>query len=128
MILGETLFKSSTAYYSPWVQQQGDAATFATQLIAVSATGTLNCVIETKNATDADTAATVPTGGTITLSGSVPQTGTVRVSALKQLLRFRYDVGGASSSDWVHHHVLPPAWERNGATVTASGTSPQNPT
>ena len=109
MIIGQTIFKSATSYYSPWFPRQGDAATFAAQSVAISATGTLKVVIETKNLEDVDTAAVAL--GTITLSTTTP--GTVRVSGLKELVRFRYDMTGSASTDWSHFRVLPPAWEAN---------------
>lgn len=104
MIIGQTVFAGT--YYSPWFPRRGDAAVFAGEVIA--ATGSMMLNVEHKNSEDADSAAAV-LGSAIISSG----VGTVSVTGMKELVRFKYFVG--TSGNWVHFRVLPPAWRLNGA-------------
>lgn len=116
MIIGQTIFSNgANAYFSPWFPRQGDSGVFAGEVIA--ATGTLTVGVQTKNRSDTDPTAITGAGsgtlGSFSLTSAAPLTGTVPVSAMKELVRFYYVVTGADK--WVHFRVLPPAWKANGA-------------
>ena len=117
MILGEMLMTGTTAR-GPWFRRLGDAVTFFCDAVAIAATTEMEISIETKNTEDADSAATSPVLPPLASSWIVNATGSssIRVSALKELVRFQYIVsftGGGGGQGFIHFRMPPPAWEVN---------------
>ena len=108
MIIGQTVFAAGS-YYSPWFPRQGDAATFACESIAVNG-ATLAITVQHKNMDTADSGAT--TAGTFS-SITTATTTTQRVTALLELVRFKYVLTGADNTKWIHFRMLSPSWETN---------------
>ena len=112
MIIGVTIHNGLTAY-SPWFPRQGNAATFAMEVIGISG-ATLTVTVHTKNTEDADNSGTqAATGGSFSAVTTAPQQPVKRNYDLKELVRFQYVVTGSNAYDWVHFRMLPPAWEKN---------------
>jgi hypothetical protein len=106
MLVGVTLIKSSTAYYSPAFGRGGEKGLFAVDCLNLEGTATLDIDIEHKNREDTSwtTAETFAQIGAVEFSSR-------EVSALKEQLRLKYTVGGASPSSFVHFFVYAPTWK-----------------
>jgi hypothetical protein len=111
MFIGQ-LALSGLVAYSAWFPRGADKGTFLCELISKSSTGTLDIDIEHKNATDADSAATVAGSFTqITATGVAPKEIT---AGFKELVRYKFTVGsGGTADDWVIFQMLDPSWRRN---------------
>ncbi len=95
-------------YYGPWFPRQGDAATFVCETVFANSP-TAKVYIETKNSADADPSA----GGTeLAVSNTAGASSYVRVTALKELVRYRYSIAGTVDK-WIHCRMLEPCWETN---------------
>lgn len=105
MVIGTTLMKSATAYYSPTFGRGGLSALFSCQVLQVGTAGLLDIEVEHKNMED--------TGFTVLGSFSqfaAADVDSVDASAIKEQLRFKYTVGGAQAYSFVHFNMLAPAW------------------
>jgi len=104
MLIGTLLMKHASAYYSPTFGRGGLAAVFSCEVL-LGTTFTLDIDIEHKNAEDT----------TFTLLGSFTQFAAAGVdiknlTGIKEQVRFKYTVGGATASSFVHFNMLAPAW------------------
>ena len=104
MVIGITLFKNTTAYFSPTFGRGGLAAVFSCEALLGTAF-TLDIDVEHKHAEDT----------TFTTLGSFTQiaaegVGTKNLTGIKEQVRFKYTVGGATASSFVHFNMLAPAW------------------
>jgi len=107
MIIGTTLLMlDGNPYYSPAFPKGGDAATFAVQVSHISAT---SLTVTVQHRTSEET--TWSDAGTFTGLTAVG-IGTKDISALKELVRFKFVVAGASDTG-VHVFVSPPSWRPN---------------
>ena len=107
MIVGTTLFKlNGDPYYSPQFSRGGNSATFSIEIFQLAgASVALACDVEHKNAED--------TSWTTLVSFSPmnsPQVQTVLGSAIKEQLRFKYNVTGLAATVGVSFNVLAPQW------------------
>jgi hypothetical protein len=106
MVVNTVLFKlDANAYYSPEFGRGGLRAVFACMATHISGSGTLDIDIEHRNSDD--TAFT--SAGTftqITATGS----STKEVSALKEILRLKFTVGGSGPTSAVGYIMPPPQW------------------
>ena len=106
MVIGITLMKmSGLPYYSPQFPRGGNAALFACEGLQFSSGGTLDIDVEHKNESDTSWG----------LLGSFAQITTAVVekedaSAIKELLRFKYTIGGSQVYSAVHFNMLAPSW------------------
>jgi hypothetical protein len=105
MVIGITLMKNASPYYSPTFGRGGLAAEFACDMLLIGSSGTLDIDIEHKNIEDTS----------FTLLGSFAQitsTGVepLPIAGIKEQIRFKYAVGGANASSFVHFNMLAPAW------------------
>jgi len=104
MVIGITLLKNATPYYSPTFARGGLAAVFSCEALQ-GTQFTLDIDVEHKNMDD--------TG--FTLLGSFTQlnaagVGSLNESGIKEQVRFKYTVGGAQAYSYVHFNMLAPAW------------------
>lgn len=114
VVIGTTLhFQSAGTYYSPWFPRQGNAATFALELIAQSAANIgITVTVWTKNQEDKDSSATQIT--TSTLEKASVGVASAYFKGFKELVRFKYVVkNGTASGDWATYQMLNPSWETN---------------
>lgn len=118
MIIGDTIgappSPASTVVYSPWFSRQGDAATFALQIIEIDGAN-VSLDVQTKNTDDADPGASATVDGTaISNQTSTSTPHEVRYTGFEELVRFKYTVKGTGSSmGFAHIRMLNPAWEVN---------------
>jgi GMP synthase PP-ATPase subunit len=113
MIIGEMLRESASARHSPWFDRRGDKAVFGCRALAVSgAKLDFRVTVQTKDlaGTDADTSEVVQLPR-IDAVGTVADEG----SGLRELVRYRYDVGSdpPTGDEWVHFEMLDPQWCEN---------------
>ena len=110
-ILGETLTRKSsdtTKYYGFWMPRGGDQASFGIEIIRLSASG-FQVFVETKNADQADSAAT--TLG----SAQAPTTPGITkwtVSGAKEWVRYVIEPTGANTPI-LQFQFLAPQWAPN---------------
>lgn len=104
MFIGEYFrrFGGSTQF-GPQFPRGGNAAVFAVEIFAVDAGASLTVTIEHKNAEDT-TWTTLTTMSSLT-SGVKTQAA----SAIKEMLRMSFAVGGATAGDSVYANVLAPS-------------------
>ena len=106
MPIGVTMIKSASSYYSPTITRRGCIGIFTVDVMINEGAATLDIDIEHKNNDDTSWA----TSGT-TFVQWTGTTGykTAEVSGLKEMIRFKYDVGG-DAGDFVHVLVHQPIW------------------
>lgn len=112
MLIGQTVlagWKDAILYYSPWMPRQGNDMTAVTEVIKTSGVLTLTCAVETKNAEDADSAASNLGSVDATTAGTV----TKSVIGCKELVRYRFEATGTSQVEWVHFRSNSPIWQPN---------------
>ena len=119
MIIGQTLMKASVPYYSAWFPREGNAATFVLDCLGISG-ASLTVNVMHKNYGDIDYPVDQVAGAFSAVSAT--GTSTRRLTGLKELIRFEYNVVGSNSYDWVHFRMLRPAWEAN-ASASAVATA-----
>ena len=109
MVLGTTPFKlDGNAYYTPEFPRGGRSAFFTLQVTHVAGGPTFNVDIETRNVEDA--AHTVAASfDAISAVVVAPKNAT----GLKELVRLKMTVSGASSTAAVHFILPEPAWRPN---------------
>jgi hypothetical protein len=105
MVIGITLFKNVTPYYSPTFGRGGLAAVFSCEVLLVATAGTLDIDIEHKNIEDT----------AFTTLGSFTQFAAAGVdiknlAGIKEEVRFKYTVGGTQAYSFVHFNMMAPAW------------------
>jgi hypothetical protein len=105
MVIGTTLLKSATSYYSPTFERGGLAALFSCELLQVGTAGTLDILVQHKNTEDSGFTL-LATFSQLTAAGI----GTIEGTAIKEELRFKYTVGGTQDYSFVHFNMLAPAW------------------
>ncbi len=109
MVLGTTLFKlDGNAYYTPEFPRGGLSAYFTVQVTHVSASPTLNIDIETRNEEDTTwtTAASFDAISSLSVAGK-------DASSLKEVVRLKLAVSGATAAAAVHFILPAPAWRPN---------------
>lgn len=104
MVIGTTLLKNATAYYSPTFGRGGLGAVFSCEVLQ-GTSFTLDIDVEHKNVEDT----------TWTSLGAFSQfTGAgvdvKDLTGLKEQVRFKYTVGGAQAYSYVHFNMLAPSW------------------
>lgn len=105
MVVGITLFKNVTPYYSPTFGRGGLAAAFACELLLVGTGGTLDIDVEHKNHDDVSFSS-LGSFAQLTAPGVEPKD----LVGVKEQLRFKYTVGGTQAWSFVHFNMLAPAW------------------
>ena len=105
MVIGITLVKNASAYYSPTFARGGLAAVFSCEAL-LGTSFTLDIDVEHKNAEDT----------AFTTLGSFAQFSTadlktLSATAIKEQVRFKYVVGGSQAYSSVHFNMLAPAWK-----------------
>ena len=106
MVVGTTLMKlTGAAYYSPSFGRGGNAAVFGCEALIVSSGASLDIDVEHKNVEDT----TWASKGSFTTISAVG-VSTKDLSGLKEQIRFKYVVNGATATDAVHFNMLAPAW------------------
>lgn len=108
-IPGETVM-NGLQVASPWFTKGADNAYFLFELLDKTTNGTMTIYVVHKNAEDSGNGDALTS---ITLS-SVGRTH-VLATGLKELVRFGFDVGGSSASDWCNFRVLGSVWFDTGA-------------
>ena len=111
MLIGQTVLAAVDAniYYSPWMPRQGNDMTAVTEVIKNSGAFTLTCVVETKNAEDADSAKSDLGSEDTSVVGTVLKS----VSGCKELVRYRFEAAASSGTEWVHFRSNSPIWQPN---------------
>ncbi len=114
MLIGQSLLLPQAGrvhLYSPWFPRQGDAFGVVYQVLRQSAGGwSVDVEVQTKNKEDTDSSAL--SLGTLTITSVA--TSQLHVSACLELVRYHYELQGASGSDvWIHSRSNPPIWEPN---------------
>jgi hypothetical protein len=74
-------------------------------VIAIGGNGTLTVAVQHRNR-DETTPAILESIGPLSAQG----VGDVQLASIKEEVRFRYTVGGAAATDWVHWRMLNPTW------------------
>jgi hypothetical protein len=105
VVIGITLLKSATPYFSPTFGRGGLAALFACEVLQVGTGGTLDIEVEHKNPEDV-TFSSLGSFTQLTAAG----VGTKDLVGVKEQVRFSYLVGGAQAWSYVHFNMLAPAW------------------
>lgn len=114
MLIGQSVLAPTggAVYYTPWMPRQGDAFTVVIEVLRTSGTLTFSCQVQTKNAEDADSAAS-SLGSAIsvtTTAGAVTKAN--RTGAL-ELVRYALTITGSSALRWIHFRSNPPIWQPN---------------
>jgi hypothetical protein len=105
MVVGTTLLKNASIYYSPQFSRGGNSAVFQCECLIIGTNGTLGIDVEHKNSDDIS----FTTLGSFT-SIVAPGVTDVAVTGIKEQLRFAYTVGGTQAYSYVHFNMLAPAW------------------
>jgi hypothetical protein len=122
MVFGSSIHATGTVaptpYFTAWTGRGGDSAIFVADVIALNLTTSpakLVITIQSKNSEDPDAAGTAQDLGAFDdITPPIPSTPRTRyLSGLKELYRFKIEVYGNPSSDWVHMRMLRPSWLRN---------------
>lgn len=110
---GEILFAGWTGAgdtdwaYGPWLPVRADYATFGVQVVARNDV-TLTWEVETRTAED-------PTPGSPIVAAvamsSITTTTAVNRSPCKQMFRYRFKTGSASTTEYVIFRALQPSWQ-----------------
>ena len=113
MLIGECIATETPFFYTPWYERQGDAGTFMIEVIAFMANAHASAWVQNKNKEDADSAATIATGGTFSDIAAVG-VHMQRATSLKELVRLRMEVKDSLDGDsWMHLRIVNTAWETN---------------
>jgi len=97
--------------YSPWIPRGGDSLRATVDIVQVNG-ATLKIEVFSKNSedtgdgTNADAATNISSGAT----GRSTAEWTSGTATLKELVRYRFKVTGATVSDWVLFRMLTPVW------------------
>jgi hypothetical protein len=111
MFPAQYLFGTSIAF-GPWMRRQGDYLRYTFELIQNNV-ATLNVTVWTKNTEDVGDGLQI--SGTVTGLAAPGRTtlevpnGAISVG-MKELVRFRFDLGAAPVDKWALFRVLPPVW------------------
>ena len=111
MFDAQTLIYDGSGYsiYSPWFPRGGDNMQASLQSVARSS-GTLTVRVFTKKSEDAGDGTDADGTKTISLADPGDPVSAVWAGKLKDLVRFKYTVGGASAGDWIMFRSLTPTW------------------
>jgi hypothetical protein len=99
---------SATSVYGPWFSRGGDNAEFAVEVIAMDATD-LTTVFVTKNRDESGDGDAIATRVIENTAAGVQRDTVVASDAMKELVRYKFTVTGASGK-WVLFRVLAPVW------------------
>lgn len=112
---GETLFGGWTGTaaadwaHTPWVPVRGDFATFAVQVLAINGI-TLTWEVQTRTLEDPTVTTIAGSGGSLTIT-TVSVGKSLNSTACKQLVRYRFKTGSASTTNYVTLRALQPSWQ-----------------
>lgn len=110
MVVGTTiLYLDGNAYYSPEFPRGGLAATFTVDVTQLSLIGASQFDIEVEHRNSEDV--NFSSAGTFT-SISAVNAHSLDVSALKEIVRFKYTIAGGTpnADDAVHFLMMAPSW------------------
>jgi hypothetical protein len=116
MLIGQTVFIPSegdpgVVYHGPWMPRQGDKYTAVVELMRQSSGGwSFVLAVETKNAEDADSAASTLGSITKTALGTFSD---LSVSGCKELVRHKVSITSSGVEQWLHFRSNPPVWQPN---------------
>ncbi len=106
MVVGTTLLKlDGNPYYSPQFPRAGLSATFSADVSHVDTGASLSITIQHRNSEDT-TWTDLGSFSSITAVG----TEQLDLSALLEIVRIKYVIGGGSSSSGVHFLMQAPSW------------------
>jgi len=107
MVLGTTLFRmDGNAYYSPPFPRGGGAATFSADVTHISDAPQFDIEVQHKNNDDTSWGTAGNFTGITTVS-----LNSLRVTSLKEQIRFKYSFTTTDAADAVHFVMLAPVWE-----------------
>ena len=105
MVVGITLLKSATSYYSPTFGRGGLGAIFSCEVLMVGTSGTLDIDVEHKNAEDTTFS---PLG--VFTQFTAAGVDIKNLTGIKEQVRFKFTIGGTQAYSFVHFNMLSPAW------------------
>jgi hypothetical protein len=117
---GELLFKGINEaagtpeyVYSPWLRVMGDKATYAIEVLQITAGITVKWAVETRSL-DGTSTAVLFSNVSVTATGmSIKEADTITVLAM-DLVRYRISAGATPDvTKWALLRVLPPSWQRD---------------
>ena len=114
-LLHATHATTPTPFYTPWTGRGGNAAVFAADVIAANyGSGKVKITIQTKNSGQADASATDLASFSDINTIPIPATPPTKyASSMLELVRFKIEVFGDPSDNWVHMRMLAPSWVTN---------------
>lgn len=119
VLIHATGTSSPTPYFTPWSRRGGNAAVFVADVIALHLTAMTSSyrvviTVQTKNSEDADASGSSQDVGVFDDIQTLPASPRTKyLSGFKELFRYKVEVYGDASDDWVHMRMLDPSWLRN---------------